>query len=313
MDRSGPRTSLLLRGGAGHDPARDGGGPTPAQRLLSGRQRAMLAPFPALGVVVAFVATHDLGSRHPVGLATFVYIVVGGFRAWLVHGAWRRADNRPAAAPGCPTNELPPYTVLVPLYREANVLEPLVAHLSRLDYPQDRLEILLICEADDEETIAAVRLADLPDQFRLVVCPDGVPRTKPRACNYGLAAGHRRAVRDLRRRGPARTRPAPAGRRRLSRCARLMSCASRRRSITTTTTTTCSRGSSRSNTTSGSTFASGLVRSAFPVPLGGTSNHLRVAASCARSGVGIRTTSRRTPTSECGCPRPAAAPACSTR
>jgi len=48
--------------------------------------------------------------------------------------------------------EWPRYTVLVPLYREANVAASLIAHLAKLDYPKDKLEIFIICEADDTVT-----------------------------------------------------------------------------------------------------------------------------------------------------------------
>ncbi|HEY8705093.1 MAG TPA: glycosyltransferase family 2 protein [Gaiellaceae bacterium] len=81
---------------------------------------------------------------------------------------------------------LPVFTILVPLYREAAVVPRLTAALNRLDYPVTRLDVKLIVEEDDEETIAALREEDLPPQFRLVVVPDAMPKTKPKACNYGL-------------------------------------------------------------------------------------------------------------------------------
>ncbi len=83
-------------------------------------------------------------------------------------------------------SELPPYTVLVPLYREAKVLPQLVRNLSSLDYPPTKLEILLLLERDDEETIAAAESLKLPSHFQTILVPPGVPRTKPRALNFGL-------------------------------------------------------------------------------------------------------------------------------
>ncbi len=38
--------------------------------------------------------------------------------------------------------DLPAYTILVPLYREADMIDTLFKNLSRIDYPRDRLEIL---------------------------------------------------------------------------------------------------------------------------------------------------------------------------
>ena len=83
-------------------------------------------------------------------------------------------------------SELPTYTVLVPLYKEANVAKGIVASLGRLTYPRDRLDIKLLLEADDDITIAAVERLSLSDEFDVVFVPPGLPRTKPRACNHGL-------------------------------------------------------------------------------------------------------------------------------
>lgn len=82
--------------------------------------------------------------------------------------------------------ELPPYTILVPLYKEAEVVELITRNIRRLDYPAAKLEVLLLCEEDDEETIGALERADLPGNYHVIEVPAGEPRTKPRACNYGL-------------------------------------------------------------------------------------------------------------------------------
>ncbi|MDO9379693.1 MAG: glycosyltransferase [Nocardioidaceae bacterium] len=82
--------------------------------------------------------------------------------------------------------DLPVYTVLVPVYREANVVADLIANLGALDYPPEKLEILLLLEQDDDETIAAAKAADPPQTITLLVVPPGHPQTKPKACNIGL-------------------------------------------------------------------------------------------------------------------------------
>jgi cellulose synthase/poly-beta-1,6-N-acetylglucosamine synthase-like glycosyltransferase len=83
-------------------------------------------------------------------------------------------------------DELPVYTVLVPCYRESEIVAQLVTNLGRLDYPADKLEILLLLEADDTETLASA-VASNPDHIvTFVIIPDGQPKTKPKACNVGL-------------------------------------------------------------------------------------------------------------------------------
>ncbi|MCB1510114.1 MAG: glycosyltransferase, partial [Hyphomicrobiaceae bacterium] len=81
---------------------------------------------------------------------------------------------------------LPVYSVLVPLFREAEVLPGLVRALYRLDYPPEKLDILIILEAVDAETLAVAKSLGLPGHFRIVIVPDGAPRTKPKALNFAL-------------------------------------------------------------------------------------------------------------------------------
>ncbi len=81
---------------------------------------------------------------------------------------------------------LPVYTVLVPLYKEANVVDQLVFALDGLNWPTTKLDIKLICEADDTETVSALVQCNLPAYFEILRVPDIGPRTKPKALNYAL-------------------------------------------------------------------------------------------------------------------------------
>lgn len=81
--------------------------------------------------------------------------------------------------------DLPRYTVLVPVYREGKVVAPLVEALSSMHYPANKLEIILLLEPDDDETLTAVDRVSLPRNFRVLLVPDAGPRTKPKACNVG--------------------------------------------------------------------------------------------------------------------------------
>jgi hypothetical protein len=81
---------------------------------------------------------------------------------------------------------LPRYSAMVALYRESAILPDLVAAMAALDYPSAKLEVLLVLEASDTETLAAVAALDLPGNIRPVVVPEKGPRTKPKALNYAL-------------------------------------------------------------------------------------------------------------------------------
>jgi len=85
-------------------------------------------------------------------------------------------------------DDLPVYTILLPLYKEACIAEKIVRRINALDYPKDKLDVKLLLEENDEETRKAVASCTLPPWFEAIVVPDSQPKTKPRACNYGLRA-----------------------------------------------------------------------------------------------------------------------------
>ena len=90
--------------------------------------------------------------------------------------------------------DLPVYSVIVPLFREARVVKRLVSALDRLDYPRAKLDILLVVEASDRGTLDAIDSLRLPARYRTVVAPPGRPRTKPRALNIALQFARGRYV-----------------------------------------------------------------------------------------------------------------------
>ena len=148
-------------------------GPTATQYVLS---VALLSVF---GVAVCI--DHALFFDLP-HLGLFVaFAAAMGWRAaaTLVGGPPRRVARLNDA-------DLPSYTVIVPLYREADMVAGLIGALSALDYPSDRLQILIVLEDDDRETLQALGQTKAA-AFDIIVAPPGVPRTKPRACNIALA------------------------------------------------------------------------------------------------------------------------------
>ncbi|MDE1146275.1 MAG: glycosyltransferase family 2 protein [Azospirillaceae bacterium] len=82
--------------------------------------------------------------------------------------------------------DLPIFTVLVPMYKEPEVLPILAAALRRLDYPLAKLDIKLVLEAGDHDTINAAKGLGLEGVFEIIRVPASKPQTKPKACNYAL-------------------------------------------------------------------------------------------------------------------------------
>ncbi|MGI3184548.1 glycosyltransferase family 2 protein [Nioella aestuarii] len=93
----------------------------------------------------------------------------------------------PATAPPLhPFMPLPVVTILLPLFNEPDIAGHLIRRVSRLDYPRELLDVILLIEEEDETTRSALARAELPFWMRAVIVPPGQPRTKPRAMNYGL-------------------------------------------------------------------------------------------------------------------------------
>ena len=82
--------------------------------------------------------------------------------------------------------DLPVYSILVPMYKEPKVLPIVAAALKRMDYPRSKLDIKLVLEEHDYETIKAAKALSLDATFEIVRVPKSNPQTKPKACNYAL-------------------------------------------------------------------------------------------------------------------------------
>jgi cellulose synthase/poly-beta-1,6-N-acetylglucosamine synthase-like glycosyltransferase len=167
-----------------------------ASEVLDGRQRRVLVAL-ALVVLVGLLLYPAVTATIVVGVLAVLTLAATAWRLTLGFGSLARPAATPAA-PATDDHDLPVYTVLVPLLREGAVLGRLLAALEALDYPRHKLDVRLLVEANDDDTLAAARRADLPPHFTLVEVPPGEPRTKPRALAYGLllARGERVTVYD---------------------------------------------------------------------------------------------------------------------
>lgn len=82
--------------------------------------------------------------------------------------------------------ELPVYTVLVPLRDEAQMVGQLARAMRALDYPPEKLDVRFVVELRSPATITAVQHELYDPRFELLVVPDALPRTKPKAMNYAM-------------------------------------------------------------------------------------------------------------------------------
>src|SRR5581483_11377695 len=222
-------------------------------------------------------------------------LLVGG-RVWFTWQGWRWAQATPTApedvtgdsgdpAPMTALNgALPAYTVLIPIFREKeSVIVALVRSLEALEYPRDRLQGLLLLEADDRETLDAVQRTQRPDWLEAVVLPPGGPRTKPRALCHGLARARGEFVTVY----DAEDRPEPA--QLLSAATTFMAnpdcaCLQARLEYYNSRQNLLTRWFAIEYDAWIKFLLPGIARGGGPIPLAGTSNHFRASELRAAGG-----------------------------
>jgi glycosyltransferase involved in cell wall biosynthesis len=154
-----------------------------------------------VGIAAAIAVPSLLGEAIWTAMLTTAFLVFAGFR---LLGCLVPRLPEPKRR-HLPDAGLPAYTVMVALYREATSVAPLLQAIADLDYPREKLDVILITEAADDITRHAIaRLQPMP-HVQVITVPAIGPQTKPRALNFALpfARGHYVAVFD------AEDRPEP--------------------------------------------------------------------------------------------------------
>ena len=153
----------------------------------------------------------------------------------------------------------------------------LIAALSRLDYPSHALDIKLLIEGDDVETLAAALALGHAPHIEILVIPPARPRTKPKALNAGLAAHAANSSSCMTRKiAPIRSNCAPPWPR--SRMAGRSSRACAPLAIDNAGASWIARQFAAEYAIQFREMLPLLARLGLPLPLGGTSNHFRAEA-----------------------------------
>lgn len=156
---------------------------------LEPRQKFALTIFTLL--LLANLLLHPLSTGIVlIAILSLIYFIDVFFNLFVLIKSLRRPPvicfTRKALAALDPCT-LPVYTILCPLYHETEVLPAFLKNLDRLNWPKDKLDCLLLLEEDDLETKRTISHLVLPKFVRTLIVPTSLPKTKPKACNYGLA------------------------------------------------------------------------------------------------------------------------------
>jgi cellulose synthase/poly-beta-1,6-N-acetylglucosamine synthase-like glycosyltransferase len=244
--------------------------------LLSSAPQAPPRPFVAAGalMVLTAFALLPIDTNTIVNTAACLVFLAA---AMLRLSTALFAPRPPPPAARTADDRLPIYTIICALYREASVVEGLVAAIRRLDYPVEKLDVKFVLEPDDHETLRAVAGLDLGPPFEILVAPDFGPRTKPKALNAALsfARGTFTVIYD------AEDRPQTYQLRSVldvfMAADERLACVQARLSIDNTADGWLTRMFTADYAGQFDVFLPGLAALHLPLPLGGSSNHFRTA------------------------------------
>lgn len=225
-----------------------------------------MSPITTLIVVNVIMSVFYLGNFIFKG----ILVSLGGSRSA------DRDESIAIAARQLNDEELPVFTVLVPMFREPKMLPVIAQSLRQLDYPLGKLDIKLVLEASDHETIAVATRLKLEGVFEVILVPPSLPQTKPKACNYALqfARGEYLVIYD------AEDRPEPDQLRKVVAAFRQSSpntaCLQCRLSYFNARENWLTRMFTLDYALWFDQMLPGLERLNVPIPLGGTSNHFKI-------------------------------------
>ena len=248
-----------------------------ADRTVSREQRLVLLVTAGVTLLgVAFATRWTLMIL--IALCTFLYTGILVHRILLFRrslGARVLYSVSDEDARAVPTSELPVYTVLIPAYREPEVITRLIADILAMEYPRSRLDVKLLIEQDDPETLAAIHACAPPPHVTVVLVPPVGPRTKPKAVNFGLCLAQGDVVTIF----DAEDRPEPLQLRRaavaFTRADPKVVCLQASLAYYNADQNIITRWFEGEYLSWFRFFLPGLAAAGAPIPLGGTSNHIR--------------------------------------
>src|SRR5262249_12375642 len=111
-------------------------------------------------------------------------VLPAAFRIWIV------LCPAPHSLDGCSCStseeEEPIYSIVAPLRGEARVVDQLLTAIERLNYPAEKLDVIIAAEANDEDTRAAIIARKHRIPITVIPVPSCKPGTKPKALNVAL-------------------------------------------------------------------------------------------------------------------------------
>jgi cellulose synthase/poly-beta-1,6-N-acetylglucosamine synthase-like glycosyltransferase len=179
-----------------------------AYRVLFPRQKYFIVALIA-AIIVGLIISLETTLIFLFAVISIGYFLVNPLKIYISLRGFKGAREPTRITKGemqlVLDEELPVYTVLIPVFREGKMLAQNLRNMYHLNYPKDKLDIKILMEEYDKETINEAKLLGLfgspkkivegiPHKeyteflklFDPILIPSAKVTTKPRACNYGL-------------------------------------------------------------------------------------------------------------------------------
>lgn len=122
-------------------------------------------------------------------ILSVIFIAQGLFTLQWMLFAWNnQKDTKKFKAPDKYEKPFVPFTVLLPARHEEHVIEDTINSFTKVNYPEDLLEVLVIIRNDDEKTLQKAKqaIAATGKKWIKLITFSDTPITKPHSLNIGL-------------------------------------------------------------------------------------------------------------------------------
>ena len=155
-----------------------------AYRVLYPWQRRLIIGV-ALFLGVLFVVNYPLSFIVVFAAINLLYFCVSPIKFYIsfrgFRGSRRSVRVSDKDLKELSDQDLPVYTILIPIYHEAKILSHIIENVYKIDYPHEKLDVKILMEETDTETINEAKRLGLFGKPETVIAPI-IPvkqRTKP--------------------------------------------------------------------------------------------------------------------------------------
>ena len=140
----------------------------------------------AIPLLLGLLALAAVLNSSSVIVLSIIVVLPTAFRIWVIVHSVATVDPPRPSVLTAPDEELPVYSIIAPLRGEATVVDQLLSAIERLNYPPERLDVIIAVEADDYDTRAAITARKHRIAITVIPVPPTAPGTKPKALNVAL-------------------------------------------------------------------------------------------------------------------------------